>query len=791
MTAKSHLSPDRIQLLQELAHTYGTPLYVYDMEQIKRNFLSFKQAFNARKSLICYALKANSNLSVLRLLAELGSGADCVSIGEVKRALLAGIPKYKIIFSGVGKKDDEIKEALELGILFINVESFEELKRVEAIAKSLVDSALGSHSADFGDLEATADHQSSSAPKSPKNYASPTAIPRILEEENQGGLEKSAANKKVDSSKVNSALAECVDCHATATALARNDKNNATSKKVDSSTATTLSEPAKDSRILEKNAESVFDKKPQAAAVEMRNRGFQGAGEGIYLGDNEQARAAESTIYRSNATPKPSQAESPKKARISIRVNPNIDPKTHPYISTGLHENKFGVDMESAKQMYLYAHKSAFLEPVGIHFHIGSQLTDLEPLTQAARKIADLARSLLALGINLRFFDIGGGLGIRYEDEKPIDLYSYAQGILSTLSGCDWTIICEPGRRIVGDSGLLLTQVISQKLTESKRFVIVDAGMNDLMRPALYGAYHQPIILQNSACSDRVGFLAKNGDCGGDSALITTQGKSLESPCKAPFLAQKSCREQTTLESTFSQSTTAIPRILEEESQAECETSVSLSLRDTAPAVAWQSTSTKNKKADSKQNAHKVEPLESTCETSANSQAQSVASLEKVDSSTATTLSEPAKDSRILEKNAESVFDKKPQAAAVEMRNRGFQGAGEGIYLGDNEQARAAESTIYRSNATPKPMPKADIVGPVCESSDTFCKNIALPPLHNGALLGFSNAGAYGYSMASTYNARMRPAEVGIYADGARLIKPRESFEASVADELALLDSSK
>ncbi|STO97965.1 diaminopimelate decarboxylase [Helicobacter canis] len=692
MTAKSHLSPERIQLLQELAHTYGTPLYVYDMEQIKRNFLSFKQAFNARKSLICYALKANSNLSVLRLLAELGSGADCVSIGEVKRALLAGIPKYKIIFSGVGKKDDEIKEALELGILFINVESFEELKRVEAIAKSLVDSALGSHSADFGDLEATADHQSSSAPKSPKNYASPTAIPRILEEEKQGGLEKSAANKKVDSSG---------------------------------------------------NAQNVSE--PQAAAVEMRNRGFQGAGEGIYLGDNEQARAAESTIYRSkpatavqgeaeagffrNATPKPSQAESPKKARISIRVNPNIDAKTHPYISTGLHENKFGVDMESAKQMYLYAHKSAFLEPVGIHFHIGSQLTDLEPLTQAARKIADLARSLLALGVNLRFFDIGGGLGIRYEDEKPIDLYSYAQGILSTLSGCDWTIICEPGRRIVGDSGLLLTQVISQKLTESKRFVIVDAGMNDLVRPALYGAYHQPIILQNSACSDRVGFLAKNGDCGGDSALITTQGKSLESPCKAPFLAQKSCREDTT--------------------------------------------------------------LESTCETSANSQAQSVASLEKVDSSTATTLSEPAKDSRILEKNAESVFDKKPQAAAIEMRNRGFQGAGEGIYLGDNEQARAAESTIYRSNATPKPMPKADIVGPVCESSDTFCKNIALPPLHNGALLGFSNAGAYGYSMASTYNARMRPAEVGIYADGARLIKPRESFEASVADELALLDSSK
>ena len=519
MTAKSHLSPERIQLLQELAHTYGTPLYVYDMEQIKRNFLSFKQAFNARKSLICYALKANSNLSVLRLLAELGSGADCVSIGEVKRALLAGIPKYKIIFSGVGKKDDEIKEALELGILFINVESFEELKRIESITKLLVDS-------------------------------------------------------------------------------------------------------------------------------------------------------------RTNPSPEST------RARISIRVNPNIDAKTHPYISTGLHENKFGVDMESAKQMYLYAHKSAFLEPVGIHFHIGSQLTDLEPLIEAAHKIANLARSLLALGINLRFFDIGGGLGIRYEDEKPIDLYSYAQGILSTLSGCDWTIICEPGRRIVGDSGLLLTQVISQKLTESKRFVIVDAGMNDLVRPALYGAYHQPIILQNSALGSH------SADLAHFEATADHQSSS------APKCAKNY------------ESTTAIPRILEEESQGECETSC----------------------------------LEQTA--------------------------------------LESTFSQSPTAKRSFFRKQAIAVQGE------------AEAGFFRK-PTPKPMPKADIVGPVCESSDTFCKNIALPPLHNGALLGFSNAGAYGYSMASTYNARMRPAEVGIYADGARLIKPRESFEASVADELALLDSSK
>lgn len=308
-----------------LAEKYKTPLYVYDFDKIAENIESFKSAFRARKSLICYALKANSNLNLLKFLAKFECGADCVSINEVKRALLAGIPKYKIIYSGVGKSQDDIKTALESDILFLNVESKEELLSIENIAKSL--------------------------------------------------------------------------------------------------------------------------KKP---------------------------------------------------ARISIRVNPNIDAKTHPYISTGLKENKFGVDIEVAKKMYIYAQNSAFLEPVGIHFHIGSQLLELEPILQGCKKIVELVFGLLALKIDIRFLDIGGGLGIAYESsDKPIALYDYAQGILKQLSGLDITIICEPGRRIVGDSGYLVSSVLYEKQNENKRFCIVDAAMNDLIRPALYGAKHEILLIQN------------------------------------------------------------------------------------------------------------------------------------------------------------------------------------------------------------------------------------------------------------------------------------------------------
>ncbi|PAF41489.1 diaminopimelate decarboxylase [Helicobacter sp. 11S03491-1] len=330
----------------KLANEYKTPLYVYDLDKIKNQFLNFKNAFNARKSLICYALKANSNLSVINTLAKLESGADCVSIGEVKRAILAGIKKYKIIFSGVGKSDEEITEALELDILFINVESQQELKRVEYIAKKLG-----------------------------------------------------------------------------------------------------------------------------------------------------------------------------KKARISIRVNPNIDAKTHPYISTGLHENKFGVDKHKAFELYLHAKNSLFLEPVGIHFHIGSQLSDLDPIIAAAEKIADFTRSLLALEIHLKFFDVGGGVGITYSDEEKINLYEYAQAILKALKGLDLTIICEPGRYIVGESGFLISKVLYEKHTKDKRFVIVDTAMNDLIRPSLYQAIHKVRVYSKNSTeeaqktkADIVGPICESGD---------------------------------------------------------------------------------------------------------------------------------------------------------------------------------------------------------------------------------------------------------------------------------------
>ena len=329
---------------KKLAQEYSTPLYVYDFDYMREQYRALKKAFEGAKSLIVYAVKSNSNLSVIQNFANEGSGADCVSIGEVKRALLAGVKPYKIIFSGVGKSDYEIEEALKLKILMINVESEAELKHVEAVAKKL-------------------------------------------------GVE----------------------------------------------------------------------------------------------------------------------------ARISIRVNPNVDPKTHPYISTGLHENKFGVDIDIAKRLYIYAKNSESLDPVGIHFHIGSQLTELEPIAEAAEIIADLVRSLKAIGVDIKFFDVGGGIGVEYQgDEKLINLEEYATVIKRAIKGLDLTIVCEPGRYLTANGGYLVTKVLYEKQNGDKYFTIVDAAMNDLLRPSLYKAYHNIEPLEKregeSFKRDIVGPICESGD---------------------------------------------------------------------------------------------------------------------------------------------------------------------------------------------------------------------------------------------------------------------------------------
>ncbi|MFT5660531.1 MAG: diaminopimelate decarboxylase [Sulfurimonas sp.] len=328
---------------KQLASKYKTPLYIYDLDYMTAQYTELKDAFKARKSILCYAVKANSNLSVVRHFAKMGSGADCVSIGEVRRAFLAGIPAYKIIFSGVGKSDDEIREAILKDILYINVESEAELGRVELIAKEL----------------------------------------------------------KV-------------------------------------------------------------------------------------------------------------------KSRISIRVNPNIDPQTHPYISTGLHDNKFGVDLNTAKRMYIKANNSDNLDPVGIHFHIGSQLTELKPIYESAEIVADLVRSLQNIKIELKFFDVGGGLGIKYDNETLIPTYDYAQAILSTLKGLDLTILCEPGRFLTANAGYFVSKVLYEKQNGSKKFVVIDGAMNDLLRPALYSAYHKIEAITDSKSElravDIVGPVCESGD---------------------------------------------------------------------------------------------------------------------------------------------------------------------------------------------------------------------------------------------------------------------------------------
>ena len=334
--------------LKRIAREVGTPAYVYSLATLKRHFKVFDEAFTKVRHIVCFSVKANSNLALLRSFAKQGSGFDIVSGGELFRVLKVGADPKKIVFSGVGKKKEEIEYALNTGILMFNVESEQEL-------------------------------------------------------------------------------------------LALND---------------------------------------------------------IALGIG-------------------------KRAPISLRVNPDVDPQTHPYISTGMKKAKFGVDIKKSLETYRKAVSLKNVEVVGVDCHIGSQLTSITPFVDALAKVREYLDRVLAGEMKrecaqIRYLDLGGGLGIHYHDETPPLPDEYAKAIIQGLEGLDVTLILEPGRVIVGNAGILLTEVQYIKETDTKKFVIVDGGMNDLIRPALYGSYQaiQPVV-DNQAQKivvDVVGPICETGD---------------------------------------------------------------------------------------------------------------------------------------------------------------------------------------------------------------------------------------------------------------------------------------
>jgi diaminopimelate decarboxylase len=306
--------------VEKIANEVGTPFYLYSASTIERHIRVFSEAFSDTKHIICFSVKANGNLAVLKLMAELGTGADIVSGGELFRAVKAGIPSDRIVFSGVGKKTEEIRYALETGILMFNVESADELYNI-----------------------------------------------------------------------------------------------------------------------------------------------------------NETA------------------GEMGKEAPVALRVNPDVDPKTHPYISTGLKKNKFGIPVTEALSLYRAAAEMDWIKVVGIDFHIGSQLTTSEPFGEAVRRLMELVKKLEADNIPVRYIDVGGGLGIIYDKESPPLPSTYAGTILDALGTRDKILILEPGRVIVGNAGILVTRVLYKKKGPTKNFIIVDAAMNDLIRPSLYEAYQEVV----------------------------------------------------------------------------------------------------------------------------------------------------------------------------------------------------------------------------------------------------------------------------------------------------------
>jgi diaminopimelate decarboxylase len=303
--------------LRQVAQAVDTPFYVYSAATLTQHFKVFDAAFAGFPHIVSFAVKANANLAILRLFGRMGAGADIVSGGELYRALQAGLEPGKIVYSGVGKRPEEIKAALKANILLFNLESSQELEAVDRIAGRM----------------------------------------------------------KL-------------------------------------------------------------------------------------------------------------------KARVSLRINPDIDAKTHPYISTGLKKNKFGIDIEQALEDYRRAQELRHLEVVGVACHIGSQITQVEPFVDALKRVKELIDRLRSLGIAIRYLDLGGGLGIQYHDEAPPHPQEYGQKLLEHVQGLDCTLILEPGRVLVGNAGVLVTKVLYTKTADAKHFIIVDAGMNDLARPSLYGSYH-------------------------------------------------------------------------------------------------------------------------------------------------------------------------------------------------------------------------------------------------------------------------------------------------------------
>lgn len=346
--------------VQDIVYQHGSPCYVYSRATLERHWKAFDDAFGEQQHLICYAVKANSNIAILNLLARLDSGFDIVSLGELERVIAAGGDPKKIVFSGVGKREDEILAALKTGIRCFNIEVSGELDRINILAEQL----------------------------------------------------------------------------------------------------------------------------------------------GVI-------------------------------APVSFRVNPDVDAKTHPYISTGLKENKFGIDFDQALSEYRRAAAMPSVKVVGIDCHIGSQLTESRPFLDALDRVLSLVNALEIEGIHLHHIDLGGGLGICYKDEHPPEPAEYIQAMLARLGKQPYEILLEPGRAIVGNAGILVTQVEYLKTTPHKNFAIVDAAMNDLIRPSLYGAWQEIIPVTKQVGADEqhwdiVGPVCETGDfLGKDRVLSIKQGDLL------------------------------------------------------------------------------------------------------------------------------------------------------------------------------------------------------------------------------------------------------------------------